>query len=152
LGGISVQGGSFAPALAMSAIGTPLSFSGPLTFAAGTQYVVRVSSSASDNVTASGSATLTGATVNAQFTSAGSKQYTILTASGGLAGTTFSALTNTNLPAGFRDSLSYDATHVFLNLTAALGGPQQLGGPHAAEKDWSPGQIRIDGSDPPSGR
>jgi hypothetical protein len=22
----------------------------------------------------------------------------------------------------------------------------------AAEKDWSPGQIRIDGSDPPSGR
>jgi uncharacterized protein with beta-barrel porin domain len=119
-GGIDVQGGSFAPALSTSAIGTPLNFSGPLTFASGTQYVVRVSPSASDNATTSGAATLTGATVDAVFTSGNyvSKQYTILTATGGLGGTTFSGLTNTNLPTGASDSLSYNADDVFLDLTA----------------------------------
>ena len=67
------------------------------------------------NVT--GSATLGGATVNAVF-AAGSyvaKQYTILTAAGGVSGT-FSSLVNTNLPSGFNTTLSYDATHAFLNL------------------------------------
>jgi uncharacterized protein with beta-barrel porin domain len=123
-GGVNVQGGSFAPALATSAIGTPLSFGGPLTFSSGTQYIVRVSPSASDNATASGAATLTGATVNAQF-SFGSyvpKKYTILTAAGGLAGTTFSSLTNTNLPQGVIDSLSYDVNDVYLNLTVGFTG------------------------------
>ncbi len=133
-GGISVQGGSFAPALSTSAIGTPLSFSGPLTFAPGTQYIVRVSPSASDNATASGAATLTGATVNAQFATGSyvSKQYTILTATGGLGGTTFAGLTNTGLPAGASDSLSYSANDddVYLNLTCifcytGLNGNQQ---------------------------
>ena len=134
-GGIGVQGGSFAPALSTSAIGTPLSFSGPLTFAPGTQYIVRVSPSASDNATASGAATLTGATVNAQFATGSyvSKQYTILTATGGLGGTTFAGLTNTGLPAGASDSLSYSANDddVYLNLTpgftryTGLNGNQQ---------------------------
>ena len=102
-GGINVQGGSFAPALSSSAIGTPLAFGGPITFAPGTQYLIRVSPSASDNLTASGTATLTGASVNAQFASGSylARQYTILTATGGLGGTTFASLTNTNLPAGF---------------------------------------------------
>jgi hypothetical protein len=79
-----VQGGSFAPALATSAIGTPLAFSGPITFAPGRTYVVRVSSSTADNLAASGAAKLTGASVNAQFSSGNdvSKQYTILTAAG----------------------------------------------------------------------
>jgi uncharacterized protein with beta-barrel porin domain len=121
-GGISVEGGSFAPALTVSAIGTPLTFNGPLSFASGTQYVVRVSPSASDNVTASGPATLTGATVTAQFTSGSylSRQYTILTATGGLQGTSFAGLINANLPRGFIDSLSYDANDVFLDLTPGL--------------------------------
>jgi uncharacterized protein with beta-barrel porin domain len=129
-GGISVQGGSFAPALPTSAIGTPLSFNGPLTFASGTQYVIRVSATTSDSATASGVATLTGATVNAQFASGFpstlSKQYTILTATGGLGSTMFAGLTNTNLPAGFTDSLSYSADNAFLNLTASLGGGTPL--------------------------
>jgi len=130
-GGINVQGGAFAPALSTSAIGTPLSFGGPITFASGTQYVVRVSPSAADNLTASGVGTLTGATVNAQFSSGSylSKQYTILTATGGLGGTTFSGLTNTSLPSGFTDSLSYDTTNgiVFLDLTATLGAVGTVG-------------------------
>ena len=48
-----------------------------------------------------------------------SKQYTILTATGGISGT-FGALANTNLPQGASDSLSYDANSVFLNLKAGF--------------------------------
>jgi uncharacterized protein with beta-barrel porin domain len=121
-GGINVQGGSFAPALATSAIGTPLTFFGPITFAPGTTYVVRVSPSAADNLAASGVAKLTGASVNAQFSPGNyvSKQYTILNAAGGLGGTVFSGVTNINLPQGASDSLSYDANDVFLNLKAGF--------------------------------
>jgi hypothetical protein len=39
-----------------------------------------------------------------------SKQYTIVSAAGGVGGT-FNALANTNLPSGFTSSLSYDPTH-----------------------------------------
>ena len=39
---------------------------------------------------------------------------------GGLNGTTFNALTTSNLPAGFSANLSYSATDVILNLTAQL--------------------------------
>jgi uncharacterized protein with beta-barrel porin domain len=121
-GGISVQGGSFAPALATSPIGTQLAFFGPITFAPGTTYVVRVSPTAADNLMASGPARLTGASVNAQFSPGNyvSKQYTILNAAGGLGGTTFAGITDVGLPTGASDALSYDANNVYLNLTAAF--------------------------------
>src|SRR5208282_4927694 len=45
------------------------------------------------------------------------KQYTILTTTGGLGGTTFAGLTNINLPTGTTDSLSYSADNVYLNLS-----------------------------------
>ncbi len=128
-GGINVTGGSFAPALSGSVIGTTLSTTGPITFASGTTYIVRLSSTANDSVTATGAATLTGATVTAQY-SAGTyvaKQYTILTASG-LGGTTFASLTNTNKPANTTASLSYSATSVFLDLTLSFTGPSSPGG------------------------
>jgi uncharacterized protein with beta-barrel porin domain len=51
------------------------------------------------------------------------RAYTILSAAGGLGGTTFGTLTTTNLPANFTPSLSYTATDVILNLTATLGAP-----------------------------
>jgi uncharacterized protein with beta-barrel porin domain len=77
-------------------------------------------------------ATLTGGAVTAQFASGSYlvKQYPILTAAGGLAGTTFSSLTNINLPAGFADSLSYSGNSAFLDLvtsvnTAGLNQNQQ---------------------------
>jgi uncharacterized protein with beta-barrel porin domain len=60
--------------------------------------------------------------VNAQlaFGSQVSQRYTILTATGGLGGTTFAGLTSTNLPAGASESLSYDARDVYLKLTAGF--------------------------------
>jgi uncharacterized protein YhjY with autotransporter beta-barrel domain len=121
-GGIDVQGGSFAPALATSPIGTPLVISGPLTFASGTQYVVRISPAAADSAVVQGAASLTGAIVNAQFSPGSyvSKQYTILTTTAGLGGTSFTGLSNANLPSGASDSLSYSADDVFLNLIAGF--------------------------------
>jgi hypothetical protein len=71
----------------------------------------------------SGAATLGGATVNAIFAPGSyiAKQYTILTA-GSISGA-FGAVTNTNLPANFTDTLSYDATHAYLNLALAFQTP-----------------------------
>jgi uncharacterized protein with beta-barrel porin domain len=55
--------------------------------------------------------------VNALYASGSyiSKQYTILTATGGVSGE-FGSLVNTNLPSNFKASLSYDANDAYLNL------------------------------------
>ncbi|HWV52373.1 autotransporter outer membrane beta-barrel domain-containing protein [Pseudorhodoplanes sp.] len=122
-GGIAVTGGgSFAPALANSTIGSALSIDGPLTFAPGTQYVVRLSTTTNDSVTASGAATLTGASVTAQFDPGSylARQYTILTASGGLGGTPFTGVTGA--PTNFAATLDYQGNDVLLLLSAQLGG------------------------------
>ena len=60
-----------------------------------------------------------------------SRTYTILSAAGGLGGTTFNTLTTSNLPAGFTAALSYTATDAILNLTATLGQPSTPSGPGA---------------------
>jgi uncharacterized protein with beta-barrel porin domain len=122
VGSVTVNsGGTFAPG--SGAAGTSMTVGGNLAFQAGTLYLVQVNPSAASSTSVGGTATLTGATVNAQFASGSylSKQYTILTATGGLGGTSFAGLTNFNLPAGFTDSLSYGGGSVFLNLTATLG-------------------------------
>jgi uncharacterized protein with beta-barrel porin domain len=117
VGNTLVNGGTLSPG---NSIGL-LTVQGNLTFTAGATYLVEASPANADriNVTGvTGTATLGGATVNALF-AAGTyvnKQYTILNASGGVSGT-FSSLVNTNLPANFTSSLSYDAHDVFLNLT-----------------------------------
>jgi hypothetical protein len=94
----------------------------PLAFASGALYVVNLNPTTSSFATVTGTASL-GGTARANFASGIylTKQYTILTAAGGLGGTTFASLTNTNLPAGFTDNLSYSGNSVFLNLTAMLG-------------------------------
>jgi uncharacterized protein with beta-barrel porin domain len=55
------------------------------------------------------------------------KTYNILTAGGGVSGTFASTVVNTNLPANFATSLSYDANNAYLNLalnyTAGPGAP-----------------------------
>jgi uncharacterized protein YhjY with autotransporter beta-barrel domain len=63
-----------------------------------------------------GTASLAG-TVQANFASGSYvvKQYTILTAAGGVSGT-FSGLTTTNAPAGLPETLSYGANDVYLNV------------------------------------
>jgi autotransporter-associated beta strand protein len=115
------SGGILAPGIAANPTGL-LTISGNLAFQSGALYVVQVTSSAASSVNVSGTATVTGATVNAQF-AAGSyvaKQYIIVSAAGGVSGT-FTGLINTNLPSGFTESLSYSSTKVYLNLTANLG-------------------------------
>ncbi len=127
-GGIYVQGGSFAPNLATNPIGPSFPVFGPITFAPGTTYVVRVSPTNADEIAVSGVAKLTGASVTAQFAPGTyvSKQYTILNAGGGLGGTVFSGLTNVNLPQGASDSLSYSADNVYLNLTPGFANDTGL--------------------------
>jgi autotransporter-associated beta strand protein len=112
------SGGTFAPG---NSPGT-MTVVGNLAFQSGALYLVQVNSTTASSTNASGSAALAG-TVQAAF-AAGSyatRAYTILSAAGGLGGTTFNTLTTSNLPAGFTASLSYTATDAILSLTATLG-------------------------------
>ena len=84
-----------------------LTVQGNLVFMAASSYMVEVSPDNADRTNVTGIATLGGATVNAHF-AAGSyiaRQYTILNATGGLGGSTFNALANTDLPANFQHHL-----------------------------------------------
>ncbi|MFH1344979.1 MAG: autotransporter domain-containing protein [Pseudomonadota bacterium] len=103
--------------------GSSLTVSGTLGLDAASTYAVNVNPATSSFANVSGAATLGGATVNAIFAPGSyvSKKYTILTA-GSINGT-FGTLTNTNLPANFHDSLSYDATHAYLNLDLIFTTP-----------------------------
>jgi autotransporter-associated beta strand protein/T5SS/PEP-CTERM-associated repeat protein len=113
-----------------NSIGT-FTVQGNLVMAAAAAYLVEVSSSAADRTNVAGTASL-GGTVQATFLSGTvARAYTILSAAGGLNGTTFGALTTSNLPANFNASLSYTATDVILNLTATLGALTTLGVPNA---------------------
>ncbi|VXC44750.1 Outer membrane autotransporter protein [Bosea sp. 125] len=115
VGAVSVgSGATVAPG---NSIGT-LSVSGNVAFASGSAYQVEVNAAGqSDRIVASGSATLSGGTVqvlaeNGNY--AASTNYTILTASGGVSGR-FSTVTS-NL-AFLTPSLAYDSQNVTLTMT-----------------------------------
>jgi uncharacterized protein with beta-barrel porin domain len=110
-------GGTFAPGTPGTA-GTHTTVSGSLAFQSGALYSVQVNPTTASLAQVSGTATLAG-TVQANFAPGAYvyRQYTILTATGGLGGTTFAGLTNVNLPQGTVDHLSYDGNDVYLNLT-----------------------------------
>jgi T5SS/PEP-CTERM-associated repeat protein/autotransporter-associated beta strand protein len=115
VGNTTINGGALAPG---NSIGL-LTVQGSLVFTAASSYLVEVSPANADRTNVTGAATLGGATVNASF-AAGTyvaKQYTILNATGGLGGSTFGSVVNTNLPGGFKSSLGYDANNAYLNLT-----------------------------------
>ncbi|MBV9461043.1 MAG: hypothetical protein JO141_26530, partial [Bradyrhizobium sp.] len=114
------SGGTFTPGNGTP--GTSMTIVGNLAFTSGALYVVYLNPSTSSFATVTAAASLGGATVNAVFASGSyiAKQYTILTASGGVSGS-FGGISNTNLPVGFTDALSYSGKNVFLNLTATLG-------------------------------
>ena len=97
--------------------------SGNLAFASGAIYLVQINPATASFANVTGTASLAG-TVSASFATGSyvTKQYTILK-SAGLGGTTFSGLANINLPAGFRDTLSYSTNDVFLNLTGTASPP-----------------------------
>src|SRR5262249_59478116 len=92
-----LSGGPFAA----GPTGTPgaMSIAGNLAFQSGAVYLVQVNpaTASSANATAGGTATLAG-TVAAAFAPGSyvARNYTILTAAGGLNGTTFNALTTSN--------------------------------------------------------
>ncbi|OLB72236.1 MAG: hypothetical protein AUI16_21000 [Alphaproteobacteria bacterium 13_2_20CM_2_64_7] len=123
VGNATINGGAVAPG---NSVGL-LTVNGNLSFTAASSYMIEVSSANADRVNVTGTAALSGATVNASFAvSAGSqvvKQYTILNATGGLGGSTFGSVVNTNLPSGFKSSLSYDTNNAYLNLTLNFVAP-----------------------------
>ena len=125
VGNTTINGGTLAPG---NSIGL-LTVNGSLSFTAASSYMVEISPANADRVNVTGTATLGGATVNASF-AAGSyvaKQYTILNATGGLGGSTFGSIVNTNLPQGFKSSLSYDANNAYLNLALSFIAPPGSG-------------------------
>jgi autotransporter-associated beta strand protein len=142
-----MSGGTFAPG---NSPGT-MTVAGNLAFQSGALYLVQVNSTTASSTNVTGSATLAG-TVQAAFASGSyaTRTYTILLAAGGLGGTTFNALTTSNLPAGFTASLSYTATDATLNLTATLGqpvgpssGPPAPSGPGALACVFSINQCNV---------
>jgi outer membrane autotransporter protein len=144
VGGLTINSGAtFAPG---NSPGT-MTVAGNLAFQSGALYVVQVTSSTASSTNASGSAALAG-TVQAAFASGSyaTRAYTILSAAGGLGGTTFNTLTTSNLPAGFSASLSYTATDAILNLTATLGqlsGSNTPSGPGALTCAFSLNQCNV---------
>jgi T5SS/PEP-CTERM-associated repeat protein/autotransporter-associated beta strand protein len=125
VGNTIVNGGALAPG---NSIGL-LTVNGSLSFTAASSYMVEISPTNADRVNVTGAATLGGATVNANF-AAGSyvaKQYIILNATGGLGGSTFGSVVNTNLPQGFKSSLSYDANNAYLDLALSFIAPPGSG-------------------------
>jgi uncharacterized protein with beta-barrel porin domain len=123
------SGGALAPG---NSIGT-LTIQGNLLLTSAAAYIVEVSPTQADRTNVTGTATLAG-TVLAIFAPGSyiTRQYTILHANGGVGGA-FASLSG-NIPANFSANLSYGATDVFLNLTAALGQQQQ-------QQQQQPGQL-----------
>ena len=109
------SGGTLAPG---NSVGT-LTVSGNLAFSAGSFYKVEVSATAADRTNVSGTATLTGATVQAAAIpgSFRSQTYTILNATGGLGGTQFAGLSVSGSFSPTRNPhLTYDLNNVYLVL------------------------------------
>ncbi|MBR0846284.1 autotransporter domain-containing protein [Bradyrhizobium diazoefficiens] len=117
-----MSGASFAPGSGTP--GSSMNVSGSLALQSGAQYVVYLNPATSSFANVTGTATLGGARVNATFAGGRyvEKQYTILTA-GNVSGTFDPAIANSNLPAGFKTSLSYDATHAYLDLALSFIPP-----------------------------
>ncbi len=130
-------GGTLMPGNLGTPLGT-LNVTGSLTFNANSFYSVHVSQAAASATTIGGlgTATIGGGIVKVTLLQAGSynQTYTIVTATGGRTGA-FAGISNTNAAFAGTESLSYDATHVFLTLngTATLGSvPLAVPGPLSA--------------------
>jgi autotransporter-associated beta strand protein len=120
------NGGVFAPGNGTP--GTTMTVNGSLAFSSGAFFQVAVNPQTASLATVSGAATLSGASVQAFFSNGTyiSKRYTIVSA-GSINGT-FGTLSNVNLPTNFSDSLSYDTTHAYLDLTLGFSAAPNFGG------------------------
>jgi autotransporter-associated beta strand protein len=96
--------------------GSSVTVSGSLAFQSGAIYMVQVNPATSSFTHVTGTATLGGASVQATYANGSyvAKQYTIVTA-GSVSGT-FGSVVDSNPPANLHSTLSYDATHAYLNL------------------------------------
>ncbi|MBX3578095.1 MAG: autotransporter domain-containing protein [Rhizobiaceae bacterium] len=114
--------GTLAPG---NSVGT-LTVAGTLGFGAGSTYLVELGRSGSDKVNVTGTASLTGGTVKVSYVQGGlvAKRYTVLTAAGGLGGTTFAGVTARDLPL-LKATLEYDGTDadLVLDLKIRPGDP-----------------------------
>ncbi len=114
-GSITLNGGSLTPG---NSIGT-MNVSGNVNFSGGGVYEVEVDAAGNaDLIDATGTATLTNGTVLVRPESGKynlSTDYTILTAAGGLGGTTFDSVSSNF--AFLTPALTYDTNNVFLNLS-----------------------------------
>ncbi len=101
-----------------------------LAMQSGAFYAVNVDPNISSMANVTGTATLGGATVTASFVPGSyiEKRYTILNAGGAITGAFNSTVTNTNLPSGFKTSLSYDTHNAYLDLALDLTSPPPSGG------------------------
>jgi autotransporter-associated beta strand protein len=116
VGNTFINGGTLAPG---NGSGT-LTVSGNLAFTTAAAYLIGVSQSGSALTSVTGTATLAGTVIVVSPTSTYrfEQPYTILSAAGGLGGTTFNALA---LPDFIAGSLSYTSTSAQLTLALALG-------------------------------
>ncbi|MDH2384437.1 autotransporter-associated beta strand repeat-containing protein [Bradyrhizobium sp. CER78] len=107
-----IDGGTLSPG---NSVGT-LTVQGNLTFTATAAYFAEINSTTSDRANVSGTAKLGGTVVIAAYpgTDYVKARYTLLNAAAGVNGT-FGRLVNTNLPANFDPSLSYDPNNVYLD-------------------------------------
>jgi uncharacterized protein with beta-barrel porin domain len=118
------SGGTFAPGNGTP--GSSMTVAGNLAFQSGALYLLQIDPAAASSTNVTGTATPGGAAVRAVFAPGGyiNRQYTILTATGGVAGT-FDPLVVSNAT-NFRSTLSYDATHVFLNIALNFNPPTAM--------------------------
>jgi autotransporter-associated beta strand protein len=124
VGNTTINGGTFAPGNGTP--GTSMTVAGNLAFQSGALYLVQLNPATSTFANVTGTASLNGA-AGAAFLAGNyvAKQYTILTAAGGVSGT-FGSFNTLGMPSGFTASLSYDAHDVFLDLHLGFAPPTQL--------------------------
>jgi autotransporter-associated beta strand protein len=118
----AINGGALAPGSSTAL----LTVQGNLSFTAASSYLIEVSPAAASRTNVTGTATLSGATLNANFAPGGyvARQYTILNATGGVTGQ-FGALMD-NAPASITPSLSYDANDAYLDVAITFAVPGGL--------------------------
>ena len=117
VGNAVINGGALAPG---NSIGT-LNVAGSLTFSAASSYMIEISGRSGDLANVAGVAQLGGATVVAIPSVSVTKQYTILTATGGIPDT-FNPVVGGAFSSNLKASLSYDVNNVYLNFALNFGG------------------------------
>ncbi|MGY3591113.1 autotransporter-associated beta strand protein [Bradyrhizobium sp. USDA 4341] len=106
--------------------GTFLNVAGNLAFQSGALYLVGLNATAATSAKVTGTAALAGSVgVSIAAGSTIARQYTILSAAGGRAGT-FAGIASTGVPSGLIATLGYDANHAYLNLALDYGAASKL--------------------------